>query len=292
MQKLINSLKQEEYTGENRCKPCTVLNVVIAGVIGAAVAQKSRISAALVLGLSVGLIYFRGYLIPGTPTMTKRYLPPVVLNWFGKKQTVDTASGFGKPNEDSIQTGRGSHETDSTNPTGFAEDSKNIDMESYFIECQILEVCADETDLCPTPEFHNRWNDTVTRLDSKDIGTEAIVEAYDLDSNAEYDIEMKDKKLLLNRDGRVKGQWPSKSALIADIFASEVLTEMDPEWGSRNAEEKGFILNGLRLFLPTCPDGDSVTLTHDVVESCCTSRKVVAAVCENSDERLFEKPVN
>ncbi|PSP84911.1 hypothetical protein BRC96_03915 [Halobacteriales archaeon QS_6_64_34] len=38
-------------------------------------------------------------------------------------------------------------------------------------------------------------------------------------------------------------------------------------------------LNGLRLFLPTCPDGDSVTLTHDVVESCCSSRKVVAADC-------------
>jgi len=92
---VVDDLRQPEYTGENRCEPCTVLNLVIAAVLGSVIARKSRLGGLLAVGISVALIYLRGYLVPGTPALTKRYLPPEVLRWFGKEPEPDVASGLG-----------------------------------------------------------------------------------------------------------------------------------------------------------------------------------------------------
>jgi len=40
---VVDDLRQPEYTGENRCEPCTVLNLVIAAVLGSVIARKSRL---------------------------------------------------------------------------------------------------------------------------------------------------------------------------------------------------------------------------------------------------------
>ncbi|WP_248896007.1 hypothetical protein [Haloplanus halobius] len=79
-------LRRPEYTGENRCLPCTVVNVCIA-LLAAAVAAfvLTPLGGLLVLTVALGAIYFRGYLVPGTPTLTMRYLPPRVLGLFGKE---------------------------------------------------------------------------------------------------------------------------------------------------------------------------------------------------------------
>lgn len=91
---LVDDLKRPEYTGENRCLPCTIVNLAIAAAVGALVARRRRVAGALAFGLSAALIYLRGYLVPGTPTLTKRYLPPAVLELFGKEPDPDVASGF------------------------------------------------------------------------------------------------------------------------------------------------------------------------------------------------------
>ena len=74
--------KQPEYTGENRCLPCTVVNTIIALVLSVAVvAGVARVAnpaaglaaGVVLLGCSLGAIYLRGYLVPGTPELTKQY---------------------------------------------------------------------------------------------------------------------------------------------------------------------------------------------------------------------------
>lgn len=56
--------------------------------------------------------------------------------------------------------------------------------------------------------------------------------------------------------------------------------------------QKGKLLNGLRLFLQTCPtSGGNIALTEETVESCCQSHEVIAAICTDTGERLFEHPV-
>jgi hypothetical protein len=79
-------LRRPEYTGENRCLPCTVVNLCLAVVAAAAVTVVlGPVGGVVVLGVAVGAIYFRGYLVPGTPTLTVRYFPPWVLELFGKE---------------------------------------------------------------------------------------------------------------------------------------------------------------------------------------------------------------
>ncbi|ARS91742.1 hypothetical protein [Natrarchaeobaculum aegyptiacum] len=90
----LDDLKQPEYTGENRCLPCTVVNLTIAAALGWLVARKHRIAGVLVFVVSAAIISLRGYLVPGTPTLTRRYLPAGVLRLFGKEPDLETASGF------------------------------------------------------------------------------------------------------------------------------------------------------------------------------------------------------
>ena len=78
-------LRRPEYTGENRCLPCTVVNVCLTVVAAAAATVALGPPGGLaVLAVGLGAIYFRGYLVPGTPTLTVRYFPPWLLELFGK----------------------------------------------------------------------------------------------------------------------------------------------------------------------------------------------------------------
>ena len=88
----MKRLRQPAYTGSNRCVPCTVLNGFIAVFVSIllGVFLYPHLGGVLVL-LSVSvflfvllvIIWLRGYLLPGTPTLTKRYFPPWLLAIFG-----------------------------------------------------------------------------------------------------------------------------------------------------------------------------------------------------------------
>lgn len=91
---LTDKMRRPEYVGENRCLPCTAVNLVIAAIAAvaasfllAALGVSTGVHAAVggfVFGVSVVAVYLRGYLVPGTPTLTKRYLPLWALRLFGK----------------------------------------------------------------------------------------------------------------------------------------------------------------------------------------------------------------
>ena len=59
-------LRQPEYTGRNRCVPCTIVNLLIAVIITGGVAVVSIPLGGALFVVSLGAIYFRGYLVPGT----------------------------------------------------------------------------------------------------------------------------------------------------------------------------------------------------------------------------------
>jgi hypothetical protein len=79
-------LRRPEYTGENRCFPCTVVNVCLTFVAAVVVSVAlTPLGGLFVLTSGLGAIYFRGYLVPGTPELTVRYFPPWLLELFGKE---------------------------------------------------------------------------------------------------------------------------------------------------------------------------------------------------------------
>ncbi|MXV61571.1 hypothetical protein GS429_05725 [Natronorubrum sp. JWXQ-INN-674] len=329
---IVDDLKQPEYTGDNRCEPCTILNLAIAVVAGSIIARKSKLGGLIAVGVSIALIYLRGYLVPGTPTLTKRYLPPEVLRWFGKEPDPELASGLGAVDSasaaatDGSESETGSSAADRTevatydeeaaveageeagSGTGTAEVAESegqeqgqeperdeLDLETYFLDHDVLEPCADRDDLCLTDAFEDAWFEEIEALDASTIDAADAVDAFGFDADPDaFDLESRDDATLLRSDRGVAGRWPSQAAILADITASRTLENWtpDPQWNVHEPETKGQVLNGLRMFLETCPTGGEVSMGEEVVESCCSSHEVVAVTCDETGERLFEQRVN
>jgi hypothetical protein len=308
---IVDSLRQPEYTGENRCTPCTILNLGIAGAIGAAAARRSKLAGALVVGASVVAIYLRGYLVPGTPELTKRYLPDSVLRLFGKETEPVVHSGLGAVNAQSgaADEADASSEIRVTDPvadtgTSGAADSEAENggerpqpssPETYFLEFDVVEPCEEIDDLCLTDEFESAWNAEIDRVDTDDLDAADAAAALGFDAD-DHDFEIGNHggdARTLRRDQRLVGKWPSQAALVADVTAARVLESRDDDWTAYKPAARGKLLNSLRLFLETCPTGGGeVVMGEETVESCCRSHDVIAVTCAETDERLFEHPVS
>ncbi|WP_394738934.1 hypothetical protein [Natronococcus roseus] len=307
---IVDRLRQPEYTGENRCTPCTVLNLAITGAIGAAVARRSRIAGAAVVGASAAAIYLRGYLVPGTPELTKRYLPERVLRLFGKASEPEIRGGLvaresradevgaeeidleGDADEPDADSGGGSS-VDETGDT--ADRPQPPEPETYFLEEGIVEPCEEIDDLCLTESFESAWSDEIDHLDTDALeGTDAArALGFDAEEGAFEITGHGGDARTLRRDGRLLGKWPSRAALVADVTAARVLESWDDDWTAYDPRARGELLNSLRLFLETCPTaGGEVVMGEETVESCCRSHDVIAITCAETDERLFEYPVS
>lgn len=286
----VTTLHQPEYTGDNRCEPCTILNVVLAGLLSSAIARKSRVGGYVAFLVSIGLIYLRGYLVPGTPELTKRYLPPEVLRWFGKEPQLETRSGLGGQSEPSHNADESPAET----PTGNSlKETEDIDSHDYLLAEGILEPCEDQDDLCLVTEFRTEWDDKIAELADEDLEAGEAGSVLGVERDAEeFEIEQYGDAWALVADSRTLGQWPSQGALLADVGAARVLDTWSTQWSTLAPEQRGQILNGLRLFLEQCPSGPgSVSMNQETVESCCSSHEVITVSCDETGDRLFEQPL-
>lgn len=289
--KLIESQRQPEYTGDNRCKPCTILNVVLAGLLSSAIARKSRVGGYVAFLISIGLIYLRGYLVPGTPELTKRYLPPEVLRWFGKEPQLETRSGLGRQSESGRNADESSSETSTADPL---EETEDIDLQDYLLAEGILEPCEDRDDLCLVTEFRTEWEDKIAELADKDLEAAEAGSVLGVErDDEEFEIEQYGDAWTLVADSGTLGQWPSQGALLADVGAARVLDKWSTQWSTLAPGQRGEILNGLRLFLEQCPGGSgSVSMNQETVESCCSSHEVITVSCDETGDRLFEQPLS
>jgi hypothetical protein len=266
---VIERVRQPEYTGENRCLPCTVVNLVIAVVLSALTgyvgifagwgALTGGILGGVVFILSVASIYFRGYLVPKTPELTKRYFPEWLLAKF------DTES---EPASEEID--------------------EKIDVEAALHEAGILEE-KPHGDLGLTPEFERAWSEQIDTEREADTTREALAEIVGVDEDGLHFDEYQSGAFMAFYDHNQVGRWESEAAFLADAAAGRVLPEYYGDWDRASPEARGQLLAGLRLFIDECPDcGGVVRFGQEIVESCCRSHQVVAVTCEDCDARLFE----
>jgi len=270
----IARFKQPAYTGENRCLPCTVVNLLIAGALAVAVGIAGTVAlspavggslALAVLVFSVVAIYLRGYLVPGTPELTKQYLPPWVLAWFGKDPT--------KPEHESLE----------------IDDS--FDPESALVTVGALEECQAGEDLCLTESFRSAWHQEMAALEDTDASRERLLDLLDADGDVHY--EEFGQAFRARVDGQVVGKWESEAAFLADLGAAHVFAKRDPRWAEYPVAVRGQLLNGLRLFVDRCPAcGGTPSFGAETVESCCSSYEVAAVTCPDCESRIFETPVD
>ncbi len=267
----VDRFRQPEYIGENRCPLCTVINLIFAliaaGVTSAwAVVVGYSIPVSLSIGIvllsgCISIVYLRGYLVPGTPTITKRYLPLWVLRLFGKAS---------EPNRD--------------------EDG-NVDVEANLLDAGALEVCSDRDDLCLTPSFETAWDSRMASRSGDTLGIEFLLEGKELASVDQRDVtlERRHDRFVASVDDVQFAQWPSRAAYLADIAAAAELRERYTGWFELSFHERTELAGSLRLWLDSCPScGGTIEMDQEIVESCCRERKVLASSCDACGSRLFE----
>lgn len=245
-------LRRPEYTGENRCGPCTLLNVLIAASLALALATVSVAFAALSFALAILAIYLRGYLVPGTPTITRRYFPEPLLRLFGKSSYT-----FGV-----------------TVP-------ENGDVNGALAAAGIV-VSGPDDAYRLAPEFREEWNERIRSVRSRDPSREDVATLFDADSldrHGETSFVLDSSKSL---------RWDSKGALVADVAAGELLRSAFDDWESIDATTRQDVLRRLRLLLDRCPrcDGPIETARHHVDPCCQRSYTAVESFCRDCDELL------
>jgi hypothetical protein len=274
----IDRLRQPEYTGENRCTPCTIVNLVIAGLLAGAVAIVSLPLAGVIVVLSGLAIYFRGYLIPGTPTLTKRYLPEQVLALFDKDPGVESDVSASQVQQD---------QPDLEVFERIENERKNsVEPAQFLREADAVELCAGGDEFCLTDEFRNAIRDYHETVREDDQRRAALMDVFDVDST---DLEPREREYpAFKIDIRVR-KWPSEAALTADLAADRALRDASERWDSVPVDQRAEILESLRGFLSTCPAcGGPLEFDETVVESCCGTHQVKTFACQDCEERLLE----
>lgn len=256
---VLDSLRKPAYTGVNRCYPCTAVNLVLTLGLGLAVAVVSPPLAGVAVLLSLASIYLRGYLVPGTPALTKRYLPKFVLAWFGKTTETQRTT---------------SHTTSGPRLT------TDIGSESLLREAGALETAtdgdSDATGSKLTSEFHAALQDCF-EADRAVGATDGVqlVFGEDVSTTGVGD------ELTAVVDGQRLVGWESDAALRADIAASSTLRARWDGWDELSGPERLEFLSTLRAYLELCPVcAGSVELTDTLQESCCgPTQRTITANC-------------
>lgn len=267
---IISWLRDPEYTGTNRCLPCTVVNLLIAAGVAVVLSVVLLPWAGLfTLVLFAGVIYLRGYLVPGTPTITERYFPAWLLELFGKRPLVER-----------------SFSNTATSP-GETEAGAEGDAD-LLIDTGI--VRDDGGSLGLTSNFRTEWIERMAALGVGGVEAEDVRVAFDADSVSRHG----EQSFVL--DGIRSLRWASQAALTADIAAAELLRERLDDWTERESDRQRSALTGLRFCLNQCPSCEGPLLvTEDRVDPCCQKPHLVAeSVCDGcgavvADAAVVEK---
>lgn len=251
---LLARVRRPEHTGENRCLPCTAVNVALAGGVGLAVAARRTRSAGLsVFGGGLAAIYLRGYLVPGTPRLTAKYLPDRVLGLFGK---ADTGADVDVLDADDETTER-------------------------LLRAGVL-ACDPNTDgLGPASEFAAAWR--------RRVGETAPSAAAVADALGAADVSrVGDRSFVV--DGNSRLWWESETALVADLAAAAELRGRLDEWTALDASERADLLTAVRAVLGRCPRcGGQATVERRRTDHCCRpSEPVVSSSCADCGAPLVE----
>lgn len=278
---LLAEARNPEYTGENRCIPCTATNVVIAALLAIGLASLLVTPVGVLAFLaSLVVIYLRGYLVPGTPELTQQYFPPWLLSLFGKSTPVENvfdvdesldATGKGATGKETIEP----TETQRPTATATAEtEGKTETAEGPLFAAGI--VTRSETgEVVLGPAFRAAWRERI-EASWGDVEPADVREAFDADTIKRTG----ETSFVIDSSASVR--WESTAALLADVTAAALLRERLTGWADLEKDDRTATLTGLRLFLERCPSCDgTISSTDDRVDPCCQKPHLVtSATCE------------
>lgn len=244
----IGWVRQPAYTGDNRCLPCTILNGIITVVLAVVLGWVWVPAGVTMLVLGVAAITLRGYLIPGTPTLTRRYLPPRVAAWFGKD------------------------EPDRSIPAP-------VDMGKFLVEKGIIE--PGQADLRLTDTFGETVSSMADR--TSDPSLEEVASLFDATSK-ELSVITEDPPQF--DVAGIHYRWPSEAGLVVDLALDAALETHVDHWSDYGTNFRVSVIETLRPFITECPVcGGPVELTPDAGAS--PETETLAGACACCERQVY-----
>lgn len=269
MNEPLARLRDGRYTGENRCTKCTLFNAWLGLVVASAVAVVDRVLGATLLLLFLVVLYFRGYLVPGTPRLTKRYLPGSLAAWF-KPGGAERDAGT----DVSVET--------------------ILEAAGVFTREEPLPTDGDEAAATGSeldPVFRRQWQDRIERARTESANSALLGQIGGFRSLSTQDVRTAETghAFVVSVNDIDVGRWESRGAYLADVGAAELLRDRYAGWNELSFDERTTVLGALRMWLEDCPLCEGhVSLNEATVESCCRIVDVIAGTCDECGRRMFE----
>lgn len=239
MAKITDFFRIEEHTGDNRCAICTVLNVLLLAIAVLLANIVSPLLASIVLVFGGLCIWFRGYLVPSTPTFA-----PVIVD----KLQRDTQ-------QDQRLAG-------STVGTDLYTTEKILEE---LISAEVIQPKDEELTL--NDRFEADWYSVMNRLNALEDEeiTSEIIAVNPMCSNVELQtIDDRDYVIQKDSSGKLSGErWTRKPVAIVETAALQVFHDWNIE-----SDTSPVAAYALGLFLHECPlCGDEIRTQPDT--GCC-----------------------
>lgn len=297
----LADLRRDEYTGVNRCWPCTALNTALLAVASVTVGWAiAPLAGAAVAAAGLAAIWLRGYLVPYTPRITRRLLPLLPGERFGHAvppaapaEPTATAGAETPATDGAGESPRASDAVPAVSGEGVSagrtDDASGTDVVEALLAADVL--VADGGALTLDPDFHDAWRaaiaDSRSAESAPDALADALVAAIPWVADAAVVRDGGRQWIqLTDADARLAAEtWLSLPAAAADLTAVRTLaarTDLD-------ARRRTLAAPPLRQFLERCPRCDA-ELDVSSPRACCGSPRYVAEgieavlACPDCDE--------
>ena len=259
-------IRRPEYTGENRCWPCTVLNVGVLGAVSVLIgfAQPGVGVAVALVGALV--IWTRGYLLPHTPQFAPRLVEWLPVDPFHTRRGGDSLGTLGP---------------------GEADDLAGERVLQRLVETGV--VAVDGERLALAESFGTAWErrmDELAAASTEELAAAALEASTVATSSRAQDGSERAFVVLSDGDGNVS--WLDRPVAIAESAAAEALQSAGVTGDLRDVAA-----HAVCAFLERCPACDAEIVETDA-SSCCggtvpspteTPRRVLA--CPSCEVRFF-----
>lgn len=254
----LDALRRPEYTGENRCTPCTVVNVAIVALAAVAVWFLSPLLAAVVLLGGLALVALRGYVVPYTPEFAPKLVARLPVAFGPDHDEVE---------EDDIVTGAtgGSGESTDESLDDAATDEPAADAGRDDVLDALLDagVLHGGESLTLDEEFRAAWREYVDAVDDPATAVRAVrPDAHRVDTYEEGETEYVVVEAV--PDDPTSEAWIPRAMALADAAAVRALDDRGVPSQTALAAAPA-----LRQFLQTCPEcgGDLAAMQQQ--GACC-----------------------
>lgn len=277
----LRRFRRPEYTGENRCLPCTILNSLLLAVCCGTLALVSVPAAAVAAAVGAAAIALRGYLVPYTPQFAPRIAARLPRDPFGLTAAHGApAAAADEDRPDGLATGG----------TGDGSPDGDAVLERLFGAGVLV---AEGDRLFLADEFRERWRSEVTSLralSDRELADAALAASPDATESEVVRDGDRTWVVLSDGSGDVTAEpWLSRHVVLAETAAVRALADADVD-----ADVRAVAAHSLGVFLDRCPVCDA-TLEETTAAACCggpdrspTAERRTVLACPDCSRELYQ----